>query len=355
MKFQRLVGQEEAKNLLSSFVERSIFPSALRLEGPPGVGKALGVWEWIQGVFCESSSPPCGSCKSCRAVRALSHPDFLIVTPDNPERFPGQSSLRPFPYNPNNDVISIHAIRKLREGGGPVRAPVRMVVLMDADEMTPEAQNAFLKTLEEPPDQTVFVLITSRPHLLLPTIRSRSVEIAFRPLSPTDFEKALPESYAHGKVLYEASGGSPGLAREIASLGILQERRKFLALLEGNSHVFLSFLLQESFRWKPRELWLRFLIWGQMIEDAWLVLHQNPPKVHGDLFTENEPHLAVHPHHLMQALERLPFVDRVMTRNLPSLDTVISFIEPLIPEHFLSTLERLRYTLPDDGRGVIGW
>ncbi len=356
MRFSRLRGQEEARRFLGRLAEGRVFPSALRVEGPPGVGKALGVWEWVQGIFCTGEDPPCGTCRACRAVQALAHPDFSVVTPEDPARLPGQTSLRPFPYNPSGRALGIEAIRSLREMGGPIQAPVRVVVVMDADEMTLEAQNAFLKTLEEPPPRTVFVLITARPHGLLPTIRSRTVEVVFRPLPRADFEAALPEPYANVDVLFRASGGSPGMAREIATSGVLPERRKFLEVLEGEARGFMGFLLQEAPRWKPRDLWIRLQIWGQLVEDAWLVLQGAEPRTHRDLFRQTEVRIRVGSHHLMQALERLPFLDRGMVRNLASLDLVFSFLEPLLPEDFRSTMEGLRtMPPPDDWRGVVGW
>lgn len=356
MIFRRLVGQAVARRILGRMVENGQVPTTLMLEGPPGVGKALALWEWTQALFCTSEDRPCGTCRACEQVARLTHPDFVLVSPENLERFPGETSLRPFPYNPSREKIPVEAIREIRTLHGPVNAPFKVVGIVNAEEMTLEAQNAFLKTLEEPPSRTVFVLVASQPEKVLPTIRSRAFPVRFGPLSREEFDRVMKEQgYAGREVLYRASGGSPGLARELSGQGILQARTKFLELLLGKVPDFLGWVLDEIPRWKPRDMELRILVWGQMILDAWAVISGGEPLYHPDVFQKVRPEaFAVGPHHLMQAMERLPFLERAIIRNLGALDLVIALVEALLPTDFRDTLVGLRRSpVPDDGLGVV--
>ncbi len=356
MTFRRLVGQERARRVLTRLAGTREIPGTLMFEGPPGVGKALALWEWVQGLFCTGDDPPCGKCRSCQAVLHLRHPDFVILTPEPLERLPGDTSLRPFPYNPSGDRISVEAVREIRSGQGPVSAPLRVVGILNAEEMTLEAQNAFLKTLEEPPARTVFVMVTSRPEKVLPTLRSRAFPVRFSFLSREAFDRVAKTLDLPGReVLFRASGGSPGLARELDAQGVLRDRDKILAVLRGEPGVFLSWVLEEIPRWTVRDLELRLAVWGQVLLDAWLVVTDHPPRIHPDLFPDSgETRVVLASHHLMQALERLPVIERALVRNLSSLDAVMAFLEPLLPQGFRDTLTGLRRPpVPEDGLGVV--
>jgi len=356
MTFRRLVGQERARRVLSQLARTREIPGTLMFEGPPGVGKALALWEWVQGLFCTGDPPPCGQCRACQAVQRLRHPDFVLLTPESLERMPGDTSLRPFPYNPSGNRISVEAVREIRTMQGPVSAPLRVVGILNAEEMTVEAQNALLKTLEEPPSRTVFVMVTSLPERVLPTLRSRAFSVRFSSLSREAFDQVAKTLNLPGReTLFRASGGSPGLAREMDALGVLQDRDKILAVLRGMPEAFLAWVLEEVSRWKIRELELRLMVWGQVLLDAWLVLHGNPPRTHRELFDKpQDAGIVLAPHHLMQALERLPFIERALVRNLPPLDAVMAFLEPLLPQNFRDTLTGLRrLPVPDDGLGVV--
>ena len=356
MTFRRLVGQERARRVLSRLARTRQIPATLMFEGPPGVGKALALWEWVQGLFCTGNEPPCGQCRACQAVQNLRHPDFVVLTPEPLERLPGDTSLRPFPYNPSGNRISVEAVRETRTAQGPVSAPLRVVGILNAEEMTLEAQNAFLKTLEEPPSRTVFVMVTSRPEMVLPTLRSRAFPVRFSFLSREAFVQVARTLNLPGReALFRASGGSPGLARELDALGILQDRERILTVLRGNPDAFLGWMLEEIPRWKTRDLELRLMVWGQILLDAWMILNGSRPRLHPDLFGESGgAGVVLAPHHLMQAMERLPFIERALVRNLPLLDAMMAFLEPLLPQDFRDTLTGLRRSpVPDDGLGVV--
>ncbi len=155
-------------------------------EGPPGVGKGTSARWLAMAVNCERSGDaagaggsgagasgagavPCGVCWSCRSILRDQHPDIIQVGLDPEKATP---------------IISVKQARELLSQLSlhPFHARRRMIIIDPADALNPEAANALLKTLEEPPQATGFVLVTSRPMDLLPTVRSRGQRVRFGPV-----------------------------------------------------------------------------------------------------------------------------------------------------------------------------
>lgn len=146
-----------ARKLLSRALERSRLSHAYLLSGPPGAGKRTLAREFAASLFCETGNfPPCNQCDSCRRVTAGVHPDLSLIEADGKN-------------------IKIEAIRELSsrlhlhsyEGG------MKAAIIPEAERMTESAQNAFLKTLEEPPPDTVLIMTSTNLSRLLTTISSR--------------------------------------------------------------------------------------------------------------------------------------------------------------------------------------
>lgn len=170
-----MVGNENALRQLSADIAAGRFPHALLIEGPAGCGKKTLARQLAMAAVCENTdSRPCGVCNPCRKVEQGIHPDVEMVTG-------GTGSSNSF---------HIDRIRELRDGAYvlPNEAAVRVLILCDAHTMTPQAQNALLKILEEPPKNVFFILITESQEALLPTTLSRC--ITFK-LSPPKRSKAL--------------------------------------------------------------------------------------------------------------------------------------------------------------------
>ncbi|GDX82419.1 DNA polymerase III subunit delta' [Deltaproteobacteria bacterium] len=171
---------------------------AYLFEGPEGVGKATFALWLARYVNCEAEVRPCGTCRSCRLMISGAHPDLVVVGPD-PEKA--------------TRIISVDQAQALTRALQLQRhsARRRFVLLDPADVINEEAANSLLKTIEEPPRGTQFVLITSRVGSLLQTIRSRTERVRFGPVPTEDFALWLSGrgiSEVHGL----AASGSPGIA-----------------------------------------------------------------------------------------------------------------------------------------------
>ncbi len=221
-----LLGQESARALLSRLAETGRVPHALLFQGPEGTGKRAVAERFAAALLCAASpGASCGRCASCLKARHGAHPDLLRVERlPKVERkgVPGESAeededesggaaddLRPF--------IVIDQIRWLNEHAAfPPREGRRRVFIVDpADRMNLAAQNALLKTLEEPPATSILILVASRPHVLLPTVRSRCFAVRFGPMPADELARGLearglPKDEALARAAL--AGGRPGRA-----------------------------------------------------------------------------------------------------------------------------------------------
>ena len=179
----RTRGQSAAVDAVAAMLGGGM-PHALLLTGPPGVGKGTLADDIAAALLCRFDDPagrPCRACRGCRAVEHGNHPDLHRLGPTGPGLV--------IPIGGRDDRGVRDLVRDLALL--PVEGGARVAIVRSADRMTEDAQSAFLKTLEEPPDRTVLILTAADEERLLPTIRSRCIAIRLGPLGRADVEGIL--------------------------------------------------------------------------------------------------------------------------------------------------------------------
>jgi DNA polymerase-3 subunit delta' len=179
MSFADIKDQQIPVRLLRNILRSHRVPNGLLFWGPEGVGKKTTAWEMAKAINCKAGEgDACDQCLSCRKVLHGSHPDVMTIVPKSRSRLIVVEEIEA--------VIEMCTYRPF-EGGW------RLVMIEEADRMNEKAQNKFLKTLEEPPSNTTFVLLTEQPKRMLPTIRSRCQGIRFGALHPATVAQLLEE------------------------------------------------------------------------------------------------------------------------------------------------------------------
>ncbi len=253
MGLERIRGQDAAIELLRSAYASGRLSHAYLFHGPDGVGKETTALEFARALHCESPGLDCcGECGACRMADSLSHPDTHLVFPVPTTIKPAEltelrtSSLRAGyreqDFGRKTAVISVETILSdvvVKANKRPYIGPWKVFIIADADRMTTEAANTLLKTLEEPPNQTVLVLTTARPTALPATVISRCQRVAFTRLSREDVEAALLADPRLGFTAKQAraasavSQGSPGAAVRAGTAGLEGQLRSVAQLMGG--------------------------------------------------------------------------------------------------------------------------
>lgn len=196
------------------------FSHAYLFAGPAGTGKKSVAQLCAMAALCRGENAPCGVCGPCRRVLAGTHPDVHIVEPEAGKRDIGVGVMR--------KVLEEVSVRSF-EGG------TKVFLIPQADRMNPQAQNALLKTLEEPPENTVFLLVTDKPSALLSTVASRVRLIRFHPLTAEAAQRrlvALGMPQERARVAAAMSEGCVGQALTVGE-ETLQARRELTGRIFG--------------------------------------------------------------------------------------------------------------------------
>jgi DNA polymerase-3 subunit delta' len=231
MPFHEIVGHRAVIARVSQAVARDSLPPSLLLTGPGGVGKRLLAEAIAQALNCGAprrdesglAVDACGSCSACRRIARGIYPDVVVLAP-------GESGS-----------IGIDPVREAlaQVGYRPFEGRRRVIVVDDADLLLPPAQNALLKTLEEPPPRSQFVLVTARPDMLLDTVRSRCPRLRLGHLDVDEVAGILrrrPEIDARAaRAAAAAAGGSAGRALRMAGRDHEATRAAAVGLLRSVS------------------------------------------------------------------------------------------------------------------------
>ena len=242
---------------LRRMTEAGRLPHALMFYGPAGVGKSLAAREIIGAYLCENKNL-CGSCPSCRALKAETHGDMHVILPEVSEK--GAKSIK------------IDAIRALQTeiASYPVLSRGRAVLIDDAPAMNEQAMNCLLKTLEEPPGEILFILIAGAKTALLPTVVSRCAAVSFGRLAPEQIGQILTKAgcdAASATKLSLLADGSPGRALALMqsdSLSMAQDAAAFAHSLTAPNLGTIwekSAELEKTGKEKITE-WLRYFVFA---------------------------------------------------------------------------------------------
>ncbi|MBQ7197901.1 MAG: DNA polymerase III subunit delta' [Selenomonadaceae bacterium] len=179
--WKKIIGNSETVANLKKFSVEKTFPHAVLFAGVEGIGKRKVAETCAATLLCENliDGEPCGTCDSCKLMAAGTHPDFYVVEPEDTKAARN---------------IKIGQIRDLQREASlrPVQSDRRVVIIDGAEFMNKAAANCILKTLEEPPTQTIFILLTANRAGLLLTIRSRcSMTLSFEKLSAEQIYESL--------------------------------------------------------------------------------------------------------------------------------------------------------------------
>ena len=209
----QMVGHEEAVALLTRSMEKEMLSHAYLFVGPPQVGKTTLALNLAQSVNClgEPPSRPCGKCNQCLRIAAGQHSDVQVI---DLEANASGSGMR--------KEISIDQVREVQHSATlkPYEGKCRVFIFQEASALSPHASNALLKLLEEPPESTLFILLTSSGESIFPTVVSRCQWIDLNPL-PLDtiareLREALETPPQEAAKLARLSAGRIGWALEAA-------------------------------------------------------------------------------------------------------------------------------------------
>lgn len=255
----RLIRQEKARSFLAHAINANTIACSYLFSGLEGIGKKTLARDFAASLLCEEGKVFSGcSCSSCHKISSEHHPDCKWVGKDE--------TLRSIKID---DIRELQSWIMLR----PLEAKRKVCVIVGAERMTEEAANAFLKTLEEPPEHTYILLLAEQAFFLKETIISRVVEVRLEPVPVTVLEKILQEKYGMGKearfIAYHA-GGSIGKALSYDAKDYLRFKNEIIDAFVGSDpgHYFLSLVTM-----KQDALTMHLQVILSFLHDVLLVKH----------------------------------------------------------------------------------
>ena len=206
-RFMDIVGQEQLKEHLQNAIAMNKVSHAYIINGERNAGKEFVARVFAMALQCEKGgTEPCGECHSCKQALGNNQPDIIYISHEKPNTI-GVEDIR----SQINGDISIK----------PYSSPRKIYIINEGEKMTPQAQNALLKTLEEPPEYAVIVILTTNVEALLPTVLSRCVVLNMKPVSDALVKKYLMEQLGvpdyKANICVAFARGNIGKAKLLAS------------------------------------------------------------------------------------------------------------------------------------------
>ena len=259
MGYEQLLGNERLKENLNSAATTGKFSHFYVISGPEGSGKHTLAKLLSAALVCTEQNKPCLTCSHCQKVAHNSHPDIIYV--DDPEK----------------KTVPVDLIRKAREDiyVRPNEASRKVYIIPRGQDLAVPGQNALLKILEEPPAYGVFIILTTNPEKLLPTVRSRCTELAMSPLHKDlllqEFQRAYPN--CHPNIHRDAIARCGGWLGQ--GLALLQENGKqspqteaFVKAFAEKNRIAMAEVLVPMQKWKRDALIPELEKWAEVIHSA---------------------------------------------------------------------------------------
>ena len=191
--FENIIGNEEVKKNLINIIKTENISHSYIFVGINGIGKFLFAKEFAKAILCENENiKPCNTCKACMSFETENNPDIIII-------------------DQKEDTIKTEQIKNLVSNvlEKPIQSKKKIYIINNSENMTKEAQNSLLKTLEEPPEYVVIILVTKNDNLLLNTIKSRCIKISFNSLTRLQIKEYFTRIAENiNDNMYEVFGGS---------------------------------------------------------------------------------------------------------------------------------------------------
>lgn len=275
--FNNIIGHEEIIRHLQNAMKTGKVSHSYIFTGRPGSGKKLLATTYAMTLQCEAGgTEPCQKCDSCKKALGKNHPDIIMVNHEKP----GTISIDEI----REQVIHDVAIK-------PYSSPHKVYIIPDAEMMTVQAQNALLKTIEEPPEYAVIMLLTSNADALLPTIQSRCVTINTKPISKEEIAGYLVSHLSMEREQAEIAAGfcqgNMGKAIRFANSKDFQEMKEdTLHLLKNIEHMDISEIVDSIRIFSQKKgmiddyldlmlLWYRDVLMFKVTKDANLLLYRD--------------------------------------------------------------------------------
>ena len=279
--FQEILGNEMVKEHFKMAIENRKISHAYILTGEAGMGRKSIANAFAMTLLCEKGgSEPCMTCHSCKQVLSGNHPDLIYVTHEKP----GSIGVDDVREQINNTIL----VR-------PYSSYYKIYIVDEAEKMTVQAQNALLKTIEEPPAYAVIILITTNQEAFLPTILSRCVQLKLKPLKDFTVKSYLAEHLhvpeKNAEICAAFARGNLGKAIHLASSEEFQELyHKAMNLIKNSASMDISMLLdcireikEQSFDMGElldfMQLWYRDVLMFKVTKDMNLLIFRDEYKM----------------------------------------------------------------------------
>lgn len=171
--FNYIIGNDENKKKLEYIVKNNNISHSYIFSGISGIGKFMFAKEFAKAILClDNEKKPCNNCRACKSFKNNNNPDIIII-------------------DEQDESIKTEQIKELVKNvlEKPIQGEKKIYIINNSENMTREAQNSLLKTLEEPPEYVIVILITSNENLLLNTIKSRCIKFQFQNLSDEEIKQ----------------------------------------------------------------------------------------------------------------------------------------------------------------------